>query len=158
MNGRNQPRPDQARRSPDDRKVPPPIPRERVEAILNHSAEDIDSTGQQIARECRGLPRTQMRNFYGPIVRLRSDLASNPSREPRPEYANALMMHRARLVYMAARPDGRHAEALARWFAELVITAVRNNRVEAGKVEAICDLAEAIVAYHYASTVGAASR
>lgn len=123
----------------------PPAVSIPLEKILQNSAQDIDESARKIAEECRELPRSQMRNFFGPIVRLRSDLAK-PSPD-RARYARDLFMHSARVVYMAAR-DGK-ARPLENCFTPLVRAAVRNNTVQDDALRAICDFAEALVAYHY---------
>ena len=120
---------------------------EELQAILNQNAQEMDAAAHKIGEQCKGLPRTQMRNFYGPIVRLRNELASQPKADLSRRHARDLMMHRARLVYMAARNQA--AGPLQKSFAQLVGGAISNNRVDKEKVEAICDFAEAVVAYHY---------
>jgi CRISPR type III-A-associated protein Csm2 len=116
-----------------------------LEKILQNSAQDIDESARKIAEECKDLSNTQMRNFFGPIVRLRSDLAK-PSPD-RTRHARDLFMHCARVTYMAAR-DGK-ARPLERCFTPLVRAAVKNNSVQDDALRAICDFAEALVAYHY---------
>jgi CRISPR type III-A-associated protein Csm2 len=116
-----------------------------LEKILQNSAQDIDESARKIAEECQGLSRTQMRNFFGPIVRLRSELAK-PSPD-RARHARDLFMHSARVTYMAAR-DGK-AWPLESCFTPLIRAAVKNNSVPDDTLRAICDFAEALVAYHY---------
>src|SRR5579885_378083 len=125
----------------DDR---PPLSREEVQAILGNGVQEIDAAARKIAQQCSGLPRTQMRNFYGPIVRLRNELAADPNADLSRRHARELMMHRARLVYMAARNGA--AGPLQKSFADLVGDAIRDNHAEREKVAAICDFAEAVVA------------
>lgn len=125
----------------------PALAAEEVQAILNQDAQQLDATASKIAEQCKELPRTQMRNFYGPIVRLRNELAGEPTADLSRRHARDLTMHRARLVYMAARNVA--ARPLQKSFAELVGEAIRDNRAEKEKVRAICDFAEAVVAYHY---------
>ncbi|HLH50970.1 MAG TPA: type III-A CRISPR-associated protein Csm2 [Roseiarcus sp.] len=139
------------RSSEDDNR--PVLTSEEVQAILSGDANKLNDAAQKIANGCGNLPPTQMRNFYGPIVRLRNELASEPNADLSIRHAHDLMMHRVRLVYMAARNNA--ARPLQKSFAELVAAAISNNRrVEKEKVQAICDFAEAVVAYHYSQTKG----
>ncbi len=121
------------------------VDQQRVSRILERDAVEIDRTAHKIATACAGLVRTQMRNFYGPIVRLRAELGHHF--DPK-SFSNALMMHRARVHYLAARERGGNADSLRDWFSKIIDDAVKQLTAE--KVEAICDLAEAVVAYHYA--------
>jgi CRISPR type III-A-associated protein Csm2 len=123
----------------------PSAPVIAVDKILEGSPEDLDAGAHQIAQSCKGLSRSQMRNFFGPIVRLRAELA-NPSFDPR-RCARNLYMHSARVTYMAARDDD--AASLEHSFKSLVQKAVLNSAIESVKLRSICDFAEAIVAYHY---------
>jgi CRISPR type III-A-associated protein Csm2 len=128
---------------------------EEVKAILDREPASLDDAARKIAERCKDLPRAQMRNFYGPIVRLRNELASGrskdlgsgASKDLAVRHARELMMHKVRLVYMKARNND--AEALQQSFADLIEKAISNNRAERDKVEAICDFAEAVLAYHY---------
>lgn len=134
-----------------------PIDPAGIARILARDAVQIDSAAQEIASGCRQLAPTQIRNFYGSFVKLRAELKA-PQASPQgggdeqpapPGYANALLMHRARIHYMAAR-DGR-AHIIRDWFSAIIDAATRAGRALTVKnVEAICDLAEAVVAYHYA--------
>ena len=81
-----------------------------------------------------GINRTQLRNFYGPIASLR--VKSDPEEQKR-----ALRMHRSRLAYLVARAGGS-ANELWDLFGNLLKTS------EGKQIEAVCDLAEAVVAYH----------
>jgi CRISPR type III-A-associated protein Csm2 len=136
------------RPSPQDQRAPAPsISPEEIQKILEHHPEDLDKSARNIAQQCQGLERTQIRNFYGPVVRLRSDLAGVASEPLQLRHARDLFMHSARLAYMAAR-NGK-AKPLENCFTQLVRAAVKNNRIEDAKLRAICDFAEAVVAYHY---------
>jgi CRISPR/Cas system CSM-associated protein Csm2 small subunit len=129
---------------------------EKIKAILEHKPADIDQIAAEIAQNCRDnrgnlLPPTQMRNFYGPIVRLRSDIASISRSDwdtPRQDLAIPLSMHSTRLLYMAARDP--KAAVLRDSFRPLISTAIQNNAITPAKVITICDFAEAVVAHHYA--------
>jgi CRISPR type III-A-associated protein Csm2 len=132
--------PDQERRRtgpPDNR--PPRQEGERngqdVAAVLSGDATRIDEVAERLAKRLvRGLNRSQIRNFYGPIAIIR---AKNDSEERK----KALRMHRSRLAYLVARAGGS-AEELWGIFGELL------KRAEGPQIDAVCDLAEAVVAYH----------
>lgn len=124
------------------------LSQDEIQKILQRGAEDIDRNARQIAQRCAGLSRSQVRNFYGPIVRLRSDLTGPQTEQLHADHARALYMHSARLAYMAAR-DGK-AKDLYSCFDQIVRVAVKNNKVDYPAVATICDFAEAVVAYHYA--------
>jgi CRISPR type III-A-associated protein Csm2 len=135
-----------------------PIDPARIARILARDAVEIDRAGQDIARRCADLPPTQIRNFYGPFVELRAELKTPQAsqqggdQQPAPPgYANALLMHRARIHYMAARDSHHHADLIRDWFSALIDAATKaGGALTVKSVEAICDLAEAVVAYHYA--------
>jgi CRISPR type III-A-associated protein Csm2 len=104
---------------------------------LQHNLSRIDELAETVAREAanNGLTASQLRNFYGPITKVRID--SNPTRQ-----RAALKMHRSRLAYLVARSGGK-ADELWRWFGDLLRRA--NDPTE---ISGVCDFAEAIVAYH----------
>jgi len=138
------------------RPAPPPISADEIQKILQRGAEEIDRNARDVAQRCADLSPTQIRNFYGPIVRLRSDVARIQTPQVRAEHARALYMHSARLAYMAAR-DSR-ATSLHKCFEQMVRAAVKNNQADNGVVAAICDFAEALVAYHTQSSKNKESR
>jgi CRISPR type III-A-associated protein Csm2 len=138
---RRPPRPDnrgQPPPRPDSRGQPPPerSPRQQdIAAVLSGDATKIDEIADRLAsRLAGGINRTQIRNFYGPIAMLRTK--SDPEERKR-----ALRMHRSRLAYLVARAGGS-ANELWDLFGDLLKTA------EGKQIEAVCDLAEAVVAYH----------
>ena len=108
--------------------------RKDLEAILTGDYDRIDARAEKLAAEIRSLNRTQLRNFYGPLVKVRVELDAERQR-------NALRMLRPRLAYMVARD--RNAEGLWKWFAELLKRASRPNQIGS-----VCDFAEAVIAYH----------
>ncbi len=142
--------PDRDRRPPrpDNRGQPPPRPDGRVQpppershrqqdiaAVLSGDAGKIDEIADRLAaRIVGGINRTQIRNFYGPIAMLRVKSDAE-------ERKRALRMHRSRLAYLVARAGGS-ANELWELFGDLLKTA------EGKQIEAVCDLAEAVVAYH----------
>ncbi len=106
-----------------------------VAAVLSGDATKIDEVAERLAmRLVRGLNRSQIRNFYGPIAIVRT---KNDAEERK----KALRMHRSRLAYLVARAGGS-AEELWSVFGELL------KRAEGTQIDAVCDLAEAVVAYH----------
>jgi CRISPR type III-A-associated protein Csm2 len=110
--------------------------REDVAAVLSGDATRIDEVAERLAmRLVRGLNRSQIRNFYGPIAIVR---AKNDPEERK----KALRMHRSRLAYLVARAGGS-AEELWKVFGELLKRAEGSSQIDA-----VCDLAEAVVAYH----------
>lgn len=111
------------------------LEKQDLEAVLRGDYEKIDARAEQIARSIRDLAPSQIRNFYGPIVKARSE--SDPKRK-----RDALLMHRPRLAYLVARADGK-ADELWKWFGELL-----RRANDAAQIRSVCDFAEAIVAYH----------
>ena len=113
-----------------------PRDREDVEAVLSGDATRIDEVAEGLAKRLVGrrLNSSQLRNFYGPIAIVR---AKNDPEERK----KALRMHRSRLAYLVARAGGS-AEQLWNIFGELL------KRAEGPQIDAVCDLAEAVVAYH----------
>ena len=108
---------------------------EDIAAVLSGDVTRIDEVAERLAKRLvRGLNRSQIRNFYGPIaiVRTKNDLE---------ERKKALRMHRSRLAYLVARAGGS-AEELWSVFGELL------KRADGPQIDFVCDLAEAVVAYH----------
>lgn len=106
-----------------------------LEAVLRGDYEKIDTRAEIIGGLIRELTSSQVRNFYGPIVKARSESDLKRKRD-------ALLMHRPRLAYLVARADGK-ADELWKWFRELL-----RRANDAGQIRSVCDFAEAIVAYH----------
>lgn len=133
----------------EDRQRRPPRPEHRgqpsvepgqhkqdVAAILNGDATKIDEIAERLASKLvGGINRTQVRNFYGPIAILRTK--SDPE-----DRKKALRMHRSRLAYLVARARGS-ADELWELFGDLLKSAEGDKQIDA-----VCDLAEAVVAYH----------
>jgi CRISPR type III-A-associated protein Csm2 len=106
-----------------------------VAAVLSGDPAGIDELAEGLAMRLvkRKLNSSQIRNFYGPIANLRTK---------KDEWRKkAFRMHRSRLAYLVARADGR-ADELWEVFGELL------KRAEGPQIDAVCDLAEAVVAYH----------
>jgi CRISPR type III-A-associated protein Csm2 len=137
---RRPPRPDNRGQPPrQDARSQPPPERSRyqheIAAVLSGDATKIDEIADHVAaRIVGGINKTQIRNFYGPIAIIRTK--SDPEEQKR-----ALRMHRSRLAYLVARAGGS-ANELWELFSDLLKTA------EGKQIEAVCDLAEAVVAYH----------
>ncbi|MGO9056345.1 MAG: type III-A CRISPR-associated protein Csm2 [Candidatus Binataceae bacterium] len=135
------PRPDNRGQPPrtDTRSQPPPErPRRQQEVadVLSGDATKIDEIAERLAARLKGgINRSQIRNFYGPIAILRTK--SDPEEQKR-----ALRMHRSRLAYLVARAGGS-ANELWDLFGDLLKTAETRKQIDA-----VCDLAEAVVAYH----------
>jgi CRISPR type III-A-associated protein Csm2 len=129
--------PDRSRPQQESVRDRPESPRDRedIAAVLNGDATRIDEVAERLAmRLVRGLNRSQIRNFYGPIAIIRT-------KDDPEERKKALRMHRSRLAYLVARAGGS-AEDLWGIFGELL------KRAEGAQIDAVCDLAEAVVAYH----------
>jgi CRISPR type III-A-associated protein Csm2 len=109
---------------------------EDIAAVLSGDATRIDEVAERLAERLvqRKLNSTQIRNFYGPISVVRT--MDNPE-----DRKKAFRMHRSRVAYLVARADGR-ADKLWDLFGQLLKTA------EGRRIDAVCDLAEAVVAYH----------
>jgi CRISPR type III-A-associated protein Csm2 len=110
-------------------------PEVKLDAVLGGDAAAIDELGEDLGRRLRELPPTQLRNFYGPIAKLRSQSGA----DERKKRARA---HRWRVAYLVARAD-RKADPLWPVFGELLKRAETQEHIDS-----ICDLAEAVVAYH----------
>jgi len=110
---------------------------EDVAAVLSGDAARIDEVADRLAKRLveRKLNRTQIRNFYGPIAIVRAE--DDPEKRKK-----ALRMHRSRLAYLVARAE-RRADDLWDLFSELLKRAEGETQIDA-----VCDLAEAVVAYH----------
>ncbi len=137
----NQQRPSDSGRA-EDRKRPT---EQQVSDILEHKPDRIDELAGELANQISRLTHSQVRNFYAPFVRLRGELAAGQDRSK--EHARLLLMHKARTAYMAARD--RKAEPLSGWFGTLFTKAARDGHARPQEVRALCDFAEAVVAYHY---------
>jgi CRISPR type III-A-associated protein Csm2 len=106
------------------------------DGILAGDGRVIEEQAERLARELDGLKRAQMRNFYGPLVRLRET-------QQAPEVQlNQLQLMRHRLAYMAAR------EPAAGRLREAFTVLIERARPESAQVKAIFTFAEAVVAYH----------
>ena len=139
---RRPPRPDNRGQPPprqDNRGQPPPQRsryQQEVADVLSGDAGKIDAIAERLASRLKGgINRSQIRNFYGPIAILRTK--SDPEEQKR-----ALRMHRSRLAYLVARAGGS-ANELWELFGDLLKTAESKKQIDA-----VCDLAEAVVAYH----------
>jgi CRISPR type III-A-associated protein Csm2 len=133
--------PDRDRRPPRPEprpQMPPERPRHQqdIAAVLSGDPAKIDELADRLAARLAGaINRAQLRNFYGPIAILRAK--SDPEEQRR-----ALRMHRSRLAYLVARA-GPGANELWEIFGELL-----KNAEGSKQISAVCDLAEALVAYH----------
>jgi len=107
---------------------------EEKEKILAGDAATIDEVAECFAKELKRLNRTQMRNFYTPFTRIRA----TPDEQER---RKAIIQHRARTAYLAARE--KEAKPIWDLFEGLLRKADSNT-----KIDALCDLAEALIAYH----------
>jgi CRISPR type III-A-associated protein Csm2 len=140
---RRPPRPDNRGQPPprqDNRGQPPPERsryQQEVADVLSGDAGKIDAIAERLGRSLadRKLTPSQLRNFYGPLVRVR---AMQTGDEPR---IAALRMHRSRLAYLVKRADGK-ADELWDVFGELLKSA------DGQQVDSVCNFAEAVVAYH----------
>lgn len=107
------------------------------QGVLACDPAKIDAGAEEVARELvrRGLGASQIRNFYGTIEKIRAagDITKQVSQ---------LKLNRARLAYLNARASGK-AEPL--W---AVFEILLRRATEGREVEAVCNFAEAIVAYH----------
>ncbi len=105
--------------------------------VLSADPAKIDTRAEELAESIvrAGLATSQVRNFYGAIAKLRAE--GELSKQLR-----QLAMHRSRLAYLTARADGK-ANALWDVFGPLLKDAKDDEQVNA-----LCDFAEAVVAYH----------
>ena len=105
--------------------------------VLSADPAKIDTRAEELAESIvrAGLATSQVRNFYGAIAKLRAE--SELSKQLR-----QLAMHRSRLAYLTARADGK-ANALWDVFGPLL-----KDAKDEKQVSALCDFAEAVVAYH----------
>lgn len=108
--------------------------------VLGRDAAKIDTRAEELAQSMvnAGLTPSQVRNFYGAIVRMRAE--EDVERQRR-----ELAMHRSRLAYLTARAQGR-ANSLWEVFGPLLKDLAASGTP--AQVSALCDFAEAVVAYH----------
>jgi CRISPR type III-A-associated protein Csm2 len=139
---RRPPRPDNRGQPPrhDARSQPPPERsryQHEIAAVLSGDATKIDEIAERIGQSLanRRLSPSQIRNFYGPLIRVRAMQAGDKQRTA------SLRMHRSRLAYLVKRADGK-ADELWDVFGELLKTA------DGDQIDSVCNFAEAVVAYH----------
>ena len=114
--------------------TPVPLDDATAKKILEGDGRTIADFGVKLADALRFLERAQIRNFYGPMIRLKESGDSDEKK------LNDLHLMRARLVYMKARE--KKAEPLQEVFEKLIRMAA------AGDVAHIFQFAEAVVGYH----------
>jgi CRISPR type III-A-associated protein Csm2 len=108
---------------------------EEKQKILAGDAATIDQVAERFAKKLKDLNRTQMRNFYTPFTRIRANRKEQ-------ERKNAIIQHRARTAYLVARE--KKAEPIWDLFGDLLNSAKDDDL----QIDALCDLAEALIAYH----------
>jgi CRISPR type III-A-associated protein Csm2 len=114
-----------------------------VEKILSGDGETMVRLAEELAREIGKFPRSQMRSFYGPVVRLRHDLQS--SKEDNSQVIrNRLHLVRARLAYTVERETGKAAKPLKNAM-DVLVGRPKNSQ----EMARLFDFIEALVAYHY---------
>lgn len=91
-----------------------------------------DELGEILAKG--DLKANQIRNFYGPIAKVRSQ--HDPVERER-----ALRIHRSRVAYLVARAQGKAKDL---W--DVFGTLLRDAKGD--QIDGVCALAEATVAYH----------
>lgn len=108
--------------------------------VLSRDPAKIDSRAEELAQSMvnASLTTSQVRNFYGAIARIRAG-------EDLQKQRRELAMHRARLAYLTARAEGK-AASLWDVFGPLLKELASGG--DAAQVGALCDFAEAVVAYH----------
>lgn len=107
---------------------------EEVQKILSGDGRTIAEKAADLAKQLQELRSAQIRNFYGPITKIRESHESAGSK------INRLHLMRPRLVYMAARE--RNALPLQHCFEKLIKAA------DEKKLNGLFDFAEAVVGYH----------
>src|SRR5579875_910192 len=136
---REQTRRGERRRNDGRTQAGPTLTEEEVQKILRGDPVTIDEVAEQFAQSLRDLNRSQMRNFYNPFTRIRA-MRSQEERK------KALIRHRARIAYLVARQgEGSANRAKPIWdlFGDLIKKATDDSQIDA-----LCDLAEALIAYH----------
>ena len=122
----------------------PELSSDDKQKILAGDAATIDEVAERFAKGLKNLNRTQMRNFYTPFTRIRA------SRETA-ERKKAVIQHRARLAYLVAREP--RAKPIWELFEGLLKSVGQeqsaNQDKQSNQIDALCDLAEALIAYHY---------
>ena len=108
--------------------------------VLSRDPAKIDARAEELAQSMvsASLTTSQVRNFYGAIARIRAE--ENVEKQRR-----EMAMHRSRLAYLTARAD-HAADSLWDVFGTLLKELVVNG--DPPKISALCDFAEAVVAYH----------
>jgi len=113
-----------------------PLTDEEVANILAGNGKAIANAAAGLAEEIQDLKSAQIRNFYGPITKIRE------SNEPPEAKLDRLHLMRPRLVYMKAREP--KAGPIEREFSKLISKAEASDKALRG----LFDFAEALVAYH----------
>lgn len=108
--------------------------------VLSRDPAKIDTRAEELAQSMvsASLTPSQVRNFYGAIARIRAE--EDPDKQRR-----ELAMHRSRLAYLTARAEG-NANSLWEVFGPLLKELAGGG--DPAQVSALCDFAEAVVAYH----------
>lgn len=109
---------------------------EQRKGILECRGDMIADTAEKLAESIRDLSSSQIRNFYGTVVQIKSF-----SRTPEAQL-NELHILRPKLSYMKARD--KNAQNLEHSFSSLIRSATADKR----QLEGIFNFAEAVVAYH----------
>lgn len=105
-----------------------------IPKILAGEGKIIAEQAQELAKLLERVKRAQIRNFYGPMTKIRES-GGRPE-----EKLNRLHLMRPRLVYMKARES--NAGPLQERFEKLI------RNAEPRDVEGIIAFAEAVVGYH----------
>lgn len=105
--------------------------------VIGGDPSKIDTGAEQVAQAIvqKDLKTNQIRNFYGSIAKLQSDGDFAKQRRQ-------LALLRARLAYLTARAKGAANDLWA------VFDPLLKEAKSPEHVAAVCDFAEAIVAYH----------
>ena len=109
---------------------------EEIAKILSGDGKTIAETAHRLADELVQLKSAQIRNFYGPLTKIRE------SHEAAEAKLNRLHLMCPRLAYMEARE--RNAGPLRRDFESLIVKAEAQEK----SLQGLFDFAEAVVGYH----------
>lgn len=109
---------------------------EEIKKILSGDGPTIAASAERLAGELKDLKSAQIRNFYGPVTKIRE------SHEAPEAKLNRLHLMRPRLAYMEARE--RNARPLRRDFERLIKEATAHDK----SLDGLFDFAEAVVGYH----------
>lgn len=138
------------RRHDDRPRTPEPaVSDDQVQKILDRDGGTIVKVARDLARDLKDLKSSQLRNFYGSLLKIE---AKYDSIEPE-ELVTEFQLLRPKLHYMANRDSNARAlkdcfDVVLKKACETIDKAPDKGAVAKKVAKAVFDFAEAVVAYH----------